>query len=139
MEKWKEQYGEIIRYLVVGVMTTVVSLAVYYGLVSTVLDPKNALQLQAANVISWVAAVTFAFFANKVFVFRSRGGNVLHEAGAFFAARVGTLLMDMGIMFGAVTVCGMNDKIAKLIVQVAVTVANYILSKLFVFRNNKSE
>ena len=83
--------------------------------------------------------MTFAFFANKVFVFRSHGSNVLHEAGAFFAARVGTLLMDMGIMFGAVTVCGMNDKIAKLIVQVAVTVANYILSKIFVFRNNKSE
>ena len=81
MEKLKEQYGEIIRYLVVGVMTTVVSLAVYYGLVSTVLDPKNALQLQAANVISWVAAVTFAFFANKVFVFRSHGSNVLHRRG----------------------------------------------------------
>ena len=86
MEKLKEQYGEIIRYLVVGVMTTVVSLAVYYGLVSTVLDPKNALQLQAANVISWVAAVSFAYVANKLVVFRSRGGNVLREAASFFAA-----------------------------------------------------
>ena len=134
MEKLKEQYGEIIRYLVVGVLTTVVSLAVYYGLVTTVLDPENGLQLQAANVIAWVAAVTFAYVTNKVFVFRSHGGNVLHEAGAFFAARVGTLLMDMGIMFVTVTLCGMNDKIAKLIVQVVVTVANYIFSKLFVFR-----
>ena len=131
--------GEIVRYLIVGGLTTVVSLSVYYGCVLTFLDPKNPLQLQTANIISWIAAVTFAFFANKVFVFRSHGSNVLHEAGAFFAARVGTLLMDMGIMFGAVTVCGMNDKIAKLIVQVAVTVANYILSKIFVFRNNKSE
>lgn len=137
MEKLKEQYGEIIRYLVVGVLTTVVSLAVYYGLVTTVLDPENGLQLQAANVIAWVAAVTFAYVTNKVFVFRSHGGNVLHEAGAFFAARVGTLLMDMGIMFFTVTLCGMNDKIAKLIVQVVVTVANYIFSKLFVFRKSE--
>ncbi|MBO5574183.1 MAG: GtrA family protein [Clostridium sp.] len=137
MEKLKEQYGEIIRYLVVGVLTTVVSLAVYYGLVTTVLDPENGLQLQAANVIAWVAAVTFAYVTNKVFVFRSHGGNVLHEAGAFFAARVGTLLMDMGIMFVTVTLCGMNDKIAKLIVQVVVTVANYIFSKLFVFRKSE--
>ena len=127
--------GEILRYLIVGVMTTVVSLAVYYGLVLTVLDPKKALQLQAANVISWVAAVTFAFFANKIYVFRSKGANVLQEAGAFFAARVGTLLMDMGIMFAGVTLMGQSDKIVKLVAQVVVMAANYVFSKLFVFKN----
>ena len=42
--------------------------------------------------------------------------------------------MDMGIMFLLVTAIGMNDKIAKLIVQVIVTIGNYIISKLFVFR-----
>lgn len=139
MEGLKEQYGEIIRYLVVGVLTTVVSLAVYYGLVLTVLDPQKALELQCANVISWVAAVSFAYVANKLVVFRSRGGNVLREAASFFAARLGTLFLDMGIMFCAVTVGGMNDKAAKLIVQVVVTVANYILSKMFVFRGQKGK
>ena len=29
---------------------------------------------------------------------------------------------------------GINDKIAKLVVQVVVTVANYVFSKIFVFR-----
>ena len=33
-----------------------------------------------------------------------------------------------------VTLFGWNDKIAKLIVQVIVTVANYVLSKFIVFR-----
>ena len=50
-------------------------------------------------------------------------------------SRTGTLLMDMGTMFLFVTLIGMNDKIAKLIVQVIVTVGNYLLSKLLVFRN----
>ena len=90
--------GEIVRYLIVGGLTTVVSLSVYYGCVLTFLDPENPLQLQAANIISWIAAVTFAFFANRIFVFRSRGAGVLREAGAFYLARVGTLLMDMCIM-----------------------------------------
>ena len=53
---------------------------------------------------------------------------------SFFAARVGTLLMDMGIMFVFVTVLGFNDKIIKLFVQVVVTAANYIFSKFFVFK-----
>ena len=126
--------GEIVRYLIVGGLTTVVSLSVYYGCVLTFLDPKNPLQLQAANIISWIAAVTFAFFANRIFVFRSRGAGVLREAGAFYLARVGTLLMDMGIMFVGVTLMGYSDKVMKLIVQVVVTIANYVFSKLFVFR-----
>ena len=126
--------GEIVRYLIVGVLTTVVSLGVYYGCVLTFLDPENPLQLQAANIISWIAAVTFAFFANRIFVFRSRGAGVLREAGAFYLARVGTLLMDMGIMFTGVTLMGYSDKIMKLVVQVVVTIANYVFSKLFVFR-----
>jgi len=126
--------GEIVRYLIVGGLTTVVSLSVYYGCVLTFLDPENPLQLQAANIISWIAAVTFAFFANRIFVFRSRGGGVLREAGAFYLARVGTLLMDMCIMFVGVTLMGYSDKVMKLIVQVVVTIANYVFSKLFVFR-----
>ena len=126
--------GEIVRYLIVGGLTTVVSLSVYYGCVLTFLDPENPLQLQAANIISWIAAVTFAFFANRIFVFRSRGAGVLREAGAFYLARVGTLLMDMCIMFVGVTLMGYSDKVMKLVVQVVVTIANYVFSKLFVFR-----
>ena len=126
--------GEIVRYLIVGGLTTVVSLGAYYGCVLTFLDPKDPLQLQAANIISWIAAVTFAFFANRIFVFRSRGAGVLREAGAFYLARVGTLLMDMAIMFIGVTLMGYSDKVMKLVVQVVVTIANYVFSKLFVFR-----
>ena len=44
--------------------------------------------------------------------------------------------MDMGTMFLLITIMGMSDKIAKLIVQVIVTVGNYLFSKLLVFRNN---
>jgi len=47
--------------------------------------------------------------------------------------------MDMAIMFVMVTLCGLNDKLAKLVVQVIVTVANYIFSKLFVFRVSKKD
>ena len=53
---------------------------------------------------------------------------------SFYAARMITLFMDMVIMFFMVTLLGINDKIAKLVVQVVVTVANYVFSKIFVFR-----
>ena len=132
--KLYKKYKEIINYLIVGVLTTVVSLGVYYVCVLTFLDPNQAIQLQAANVISWIAAVTFAYFTNRKFVFESKNPDMLKEASAFVGARVATLLMDMLCMFIMVTCMGLNDKIAKLVVQVIVTVANYIFSKIFVFR-----
>lgn len=130
----KEKYGEIVRYLIVGVLTTIVSLGAYYGCVFTFLNPKSALQLQLANVLSWIVAVTFAYVMSRIYVFQSKRKNVLQEIVSFYSSRLLTLFMDMAIMFVMVTLLGINDKIAKLVVQVVVTVANYVFSKIFVFR-----
>lgn len=128
---------EIIVYLIVGVLTTIVSLGVYYGLVLTILDPNKALELQIANVTSWIAAVTFAYFANRIFVFKSKNKNMLKEGFKFCSSRIFTLLIDMLIMFIMVTLLHLNDKIAKIVVQVIVTILNYIISKFIVFKKNK--
>ena len=139
-KKWMKlyhKYEEIINYLIVGVLTTIVSLAIYYGLVFTILNPDNAIQLQLANIISWIGAVAFAFVTNRKYVFKSQNKNIKKEAVSFVSSRVLTLLMDMGVMFLTVTILKMNDKIAKLISQVIITIANYIFSKLFVFKKAK--
>ena len=130
----KEKYGEIVRYLIVGILTTVVSLGTYYGCVFTFLNPENALQLQVANVLSWIIAVTFAYITSRIYVFQSKQENILREMAAFYSSRLLTLFMDMAIMFIMVTLCRVDDKLAKLVVQVVVTVANYVFSKIFVFR-----
>lgn len=130
-------HEEIFNYLIVGGLTTVVSLVTYYGSVLTFLDPNNAVQLQAANILSWVCAVTFAYVTNRIFVFKSKSKQVVKEVTSFVSSRILTLLLDMGIMFLFVTVLHLNDKIMKLVVQVIVTILNYIFSKLFVFHKKK--
>ena len=140
-EKIKElyfKYKELINYVIVGGLTTVVSLGTYYICVFTFLNPQSAVQLQAANILSWIAAVTFAYFTNRKYVFESENKKVLEEAVKFYASRVSTLLMDMVIMFIGVTMLGFGDKIMKLVVQVVVTIANYVISKFFVF-NQKTK
>lgn len=131
------QHEEIINYLIVGGLTTVVSLATYYGSVLTFLDPNVAWQLQAANIFSWICAVTFAYITNRVFVFKSKEKNKLKEITSFVSSRITTLLIDMAIMGIFVTLLYFNDKIMKLIVQVVVTILNYVFSKLFVFKKVK--
>ena len=132
-----DKYREIIIYLIVGVLTTIVSLFSYYICVNTILDPNNGIELQIANIISWSLAVLFAYFANRIFVFKSKTNNKLKEASSFVLSRVLTLLIDMAIMFLLVTCLKQNDKIAKLVVQVVVTILNYLFSKLFVFKKER--
>ena len=128
------KHKEIINYLIVGGLTTLVSLITYYACVLTFLDPNQPVQLQIANIISWIFAVLFAYFTNRKYVFESKNSNILGEAAAFFGARISTLLMDMGFMALLVSVLHMNDKIAKILVQFLIVVANYLFSKFLVFR-----
>lgn len=134
-----EKYKEIINYLIVGGLTTVVGLATYWICTSTFLSPEVAWQLQLANVISWVLAVAFAYFTNRKFVFESKEKNKIKEATKFVGGRVVTLLIDMLIMWLGVTVLHINDKIIKIIDQVIIIIGNYIISKLFVFNKQREK
>lgn len=133
-----KKYEEIINYLIVGVLTTLVSLGIKWLLLFTVLNPKNPFQLQTAIIISWICAVLFAYVTNRIFVFKSKSKKILKEIASFFAARILTLLMEMFIMWFFVTLLKLNSNkwvfIWTLVVQVLVTIFNYIFSKLFVFK-----
>ena len=139
IKKMYTKYKEIINYLIFGVLTTVISLIVSYGLTYTIINPDNALMLQVANIISWIAGVLFAYFTNRKYVFESKNTNKVREFTSFVAARVTTLLLDMAIMGIGVTVLHGNDKVMKLISQVLVIVGNYMLSKVFVFRKKEEK
>lgn len=136
MKNLFSKYKEIIMYLIFGVLTTVISLIVYYLLTFTILDANNPLFLQIANIISWVAGVLFAYFTNRKYVFESKNTNKVKEFTSFVGARVATLILDMLIMGVGVTWLHFNDRVMKLISQILVIVGNYILSKLIVFKKN---
>ena len=135
------KYKEIINYLIFGVLTTLVNLITKYILLFTILDPTNGFQLQIAIIISWVVAVIFAYFTNRKFVFESKNQNKLKEFISFVVARIATLLLEMFIMWFFVTLLKLNSDtwvlVFTLVCQVLVTIFNYILSKLFVFKKEK--
>lgn len=146
MQKIKEiyfKYKEVINYLIFGVLTTIVSLAVKYLLLFTIFDASNAIELQVAVIISWIAACLFAYITNRIWVFESKSKEIIKEMIKFFVARLSTLGLEMLIMFIFVTVLGLNSDIWvivwTLVSQVLVIIGNYILSKLIVFKNKKKE
>ena len=132
------KYKEIINYLIFGVLTTIVSLVTYYLLTATILNPENPIEIQIANIISWITCVTFAYITNKKYVFNSKDKNILKEMTKFYSSRLTTLFIDMLLMYIFVTKLQYNDKIIKLIVQAIIIILNYILSKLLVFKSKEN-
>ena len=127
---------EILMYILFGVLTTIVNIVTYYILTKTILNPKNGIELQIATIIAWITCVTFAYFTKKKYVFISKEKNIKKEILLFYIARLFTLLIDMLLMYILVTKLKLNDKIIKIIVQIIIIIANYILSKLIVFKKN---
>lgn len=120
---------EVINYLFIGGCTTIISI-LSYALFAKVCY----LDLVVSNVLSWIIAVLFAYFTNRVIVFNSKNKNYIKEFISFTGSRVITLILDTLLMILFVKSLNMNDMIAKVIVQIVVIIGNYLISKLFVFK-----
>lgn len=134
--KLYKKYEEIINYIIVGVLTTVVSWLAY-AVCKLFMNVDNAFQMQLAVIIRWIAGVVFAYFTNRKYVFKSKNTNMIKEAFDFTTSRLVTLFLDMLVMWLLPTVFGVNDWISTFISAVLVTVTNYIFSKFLVFNKKK--
>lgn len=143
MEKIKEllkKYEEIITYLIVGVLTTIVSWTCQFLWNYFVFD-NTAFPTPGQNIVlstvNWVSGVIFAFFTNRKYVFKSNAP-MGKEAVKFVTSRISTYIMDIVLrqLFGWM---GMDTYVATLIIAVLVTISNYVFSKLFVFKKKGTE
>ena len=127
------KYRDILIYVIFGGLTTVVNYLVY-------LPCYNLAGLSAtvSNVLAWIAAVAFAYVTNKPFVFRSHDWSmktVGPELTKFIGCRLGSGLLETGLIFLTVDLLHWDGNWMKLILSIFVVILNYISSKLLVFRN----
>lgn len=136
IKKLYSNYKEIVNYLIIGVLTTVVSLVSFYLIRIFVFTNDSQFDIQLANVISWILAVLFAFVTNKKYVFESKstGYQKFLEMIKFYVSRLTTLGVEMFVMWLLTSPLKLNDMISKIIVQFIIVILNYVFSKLFVFK-----
>ena len=138
IEKCKElmeKYREIIIYLIVGVLTTIVSFAANFVFERFILNPDISWQNFLINTSGWVAGVLFAYPLNRRWVFQSKNPRIFREFFGFAGSRLSTWVLDVVIMWLTVNVMGMHYWIAKIFISsVLVMIANYVFSKLLIFR-----
>lgn len=109
------------------------------------------------QIICWIVSVLVAYFLNRVTVFRSKG-SIGRELMSFFGARIiSFLVLELGLyslmIWGCVAMTGLPidtpmttfsifgfalgftyEYLVKLINSVFIVIANYVMSKLMVFK-----
>ena len=132
------KYREILIYLIVGVLTTIVSWGACFIFERFLLNPDITWQNAVLNTIGWVAGVCFAYPLNRKWVFQSTNPKIMKEFGEFAVSRLSTWILDLVIMELTVNVWSLNYWIAKIFISsVLVTILNYVFSKIFIFKKEK--
>lgn len=128
---------ELIRYLIIGVLTTVINYIAFVIFANVI-----KIDMHISNIIAWLISVIFAYFTNKLFVFESKSFKplvLLKEVVTFGAARVFSLLLEEIILYVFVDLLNMNKLIIKLIANIIVIIINYILSKFLIFKKSNEK
>ncbi|EWM54568.1 GtrA family protein [Ruminococcus flavefaciens] len=141
LQKIYYKYEEKWLYIIFGCLTTLVSIVIKLLLFWSVPgEPKW--ESTAGVVFSWICAVLFAFYTNKKYVFKNET-KTSKEFWKVFSSFIGARLATLGLEEAIFLICcdwlGMSKTLITFLSQVAIFISNYILSKLFVFKNKEKE
>ena len=131
------KYEEIIVYLIVGVLNTLVSWAAWFLCAYTVLDADVVWQNAVLSVIQWVVGVIFGYVMNRKYVFKSHDPHIMKEFVQFSGGRLFTLGLDAAMMVLLINFLGVDKVVSRLLVAVLVMIGNYIISKFLVFKKKE--
>ena len=130
-EPFYKKHKEMLLYLFFGGLTFVISVITY-----AFFNVSLGMNELVANIFSWILAVLFAFFTNRIWVFdgKTNGAKEFFVQMMNFGGRVATLLVEEVILFVFITELGFGSMAVKIAAQIIVIILNYVISKLWVFR-----
>ncbi|MBQ9860273.1 MAG: GtrA family protein [Clostridia bacterium] len=124
---------ETVKYIIAGGCTTLFNLVVF-----TILSQWLSVEVNLSNFFSVVLSILFAYGINKLYVFESHcenGKELALEFAKFVGARLLTMVIEVGGVFVLYSLLHVHELVSKVATQVIVLIANYVISKLLVFKN----
>ena len=130
------RYREQIVYLFVGGVTTVIGTGVYWLMIWL------GAGVITAQIVQWICAVIWAFWANKILVFRDRYSKpsyVVPQFLKFAASRLFSLGVETLLIWTGCEKLGIDRYLIKIPVAILVVILNYVTGKLLVFVKNREK
>lgn len=131
-EKYKDLVVQFIKFGIVGVSNTLISLAIYYIFVWISKD-----LYMWGNVVGWVVSVFNAFYWNNKYVFKSEKQDWksnLTRLAKNYLTYGSTFLLSTALLFVEVNFLHVSEWIAPIINLLITIPLNFLLNKFWAFR-----
>ena len=132
-EPFYKKHKEGLLYLFFGGLAFFLSIFLYWFMYSVM-----HLNELVNNTIDWIICVAFQFFTNRTWVFDGKVDNTrdfVKQAASFTLGRLFTLVVEDVLLFIFITLLGFAQMPVKLAATFVVIALNYVISKLFVFKD----
>lgn len=116
---------KLIKYLLVGVLNTIVGFGIIFGLMFLGISPE------ISNLSGYAVGIVFSYVMNKIFTFKSK-----KKSKAEFIKFILAMLLAYILNFITLKIClnlGINPYFSQIISGGIYTITGYILSRFWVF------
>lgn len=128
----KTSFIQFIKFGIVGVSNTLISLIVYY--IFLWIDPELYL---IGNVVGWIVSVANSFFWNNKYVFMSETSGVreaLKKIGKTYLSYGATFLLSTGLLYLEVDIFHWSAAVSPVLNLIITIPLNFLLNKFWAFR-----
>ena len=132
----KKTLIQFIKFCVVGVSNTAVSLAVYYLFIFI-----NPSLYQLGNVVGWIVGVLNSFYWNNRFVFHGGSDStcvLLKKLGKTYVVYGLTWALSAFLLHWEIEYIHLSRVVSPLINLLVTIPLNFLLNKFWAFRSNKA-
>ena len=135
LAKYERILTQVAKFVVTGVIATVIDWAIYYVLVYPIgMDPL------IAQVFSFVAATIFNYYSNTLWVFNTTTRKSRRRlVTEFFVISIVALGISEALLARFIRKAGMGEMWAKVVTTAIVMVFNFITRKMFLEENGLRE
>lgn len=118
---------QFIKFSIVGLSNTVISLAVYYALLWL------GSNYFIANTIAWIVSVFNAFYWNNKYVFKNGNSYIKALIRTYMSYGV-SFILGSSILVILIEYFGVSEKLAPILVLVITIPLNFLMNKYWTFR-----
>ena len=127
------KFKRFFKFGIVGLINTGVTLLTYYILI------YFGMNHIISNVIGYFLGSINGYLLSKIWVFRDKKTTISESVWKYYIIYGSSLLISTALMYLWVDVLGISDKIAPILCLVVTVPYNFLLQKIWAFREKKIE
>lgn len=135
--KNKESITQFMKFGLTGVANTAIDFVVYLFL--TRFTPFFSIHIIEAKAISFLAAATFSYFANRRWTFNKTGSHNAKEVVLFYSTVGSGIFINVGVQYFVVEILHISDIFGILAAAAFTAVWGFLFSKFIVFKDIKNK